>query len=297
MDPADGQAAAQDPGGLPLLPRRHPRRAAGTAAHAVITGERRAAKVACVVRAGGRRKRTRTAGTSPAAHQHPAAQPRRGRREGGRPAPAAPGRRGQRAPARRRRPGRHRDHARARTRRLDRCPNPPPARRGVPAPRRWPQPGRDRRRAGPVPQHRAPVRPRRRPRRAPRPRPGTPRRQHLARLRALPAGTAELRLHQRHNAVAGDPRPRLPGRLPRRPGTTSRVSAETPSCPPPRRNRPSPRSHRLDHDQARRPRPRRPGQPGRHRSQLPGTSRPHHAGAGVRHHDDRTARPRDPSRG
>ena len=74
---ADGQATAQDPGGLPLLPRRHPRRAADTAAHAVVTGERRAVKVACVVRAGGRRKRTRTAGTSPAAHQYPVAQPGR----------------------------------------------------------------------------------------------------------------------------------------------------------------------------------------------------------------------------
>ncbi|MFD7490872.1 transposase [Streptomyces sp. NPDC059832] len=53
----------------------HPRRRFG-----VVTGERRAAKVACVVRAGGRWKRACSAGTSPTAHQYPVAQLERGRR-------------------------------------------------------------------------------------------------------------------------------------------------------------------------------------------------------------------------
>jgi hypothetical protein len=50
-----------------------------------------------------------------------------------------------------------------------------------------------------------------------------------ARLRALPAGTAELRLHQCHDAVAGDPRERLPRRLLQRP----RLSRTSPRkrCP------------------------------------------------------------------
>jgi len=47
---------------------------------------------------------------------------------------------------------------------------------------------------------------RRRPRWAARPRPGSPQPGYPARLRALPAGTAELRVRQRHDAVAGDPR-------------------------------------------------------------------------------------------
>jgi hypothetical protein len=41
----------------------------------LLTGERRAVKVACAVRAGGRRRRTRTAGTSPTAHQDPTLRP------------------------------------------------------------------------------------------------------------------------------------------------------------------------------------------------------------------------------
>jgi hypothetical protein len=39
-------------------------------AHAVVTGERRAVKVACAVRAGGRRKGPASSGTSPTAHQY-----------------------------------------------------------------------------------------------------------------------------------------------------------------------------------------------------------------------------------
>jgi hypothetical protein len=49
--------ATQDPGGPPLLPRRHPLGTANPAPHPAVTGERRAMKAACVVRAAGRRKR------------------------------------------------------------------------------------------------------------------------------------------------------------------------------------------------------------------------------------------------
>jgi hypothetical protein len=48
----DGTTATQDPGGLPVVSRRHPCWAAIPAAHAAVTGERRAVKVACAVRAG-----------------------------------------------------------------------------------------------------------------------------------------------------------------------------------------------------------------------------------------------------
>jgi hypothetical protein len=55
----DGTTATQDPGRLQHLPSRHPHRPTHTAPHAGITGERRAVKIACVIWAGGRRKRTR----------------------------------------------------------------------------------------------------------------------------------------------------------------------------------------------------------------------------------------------
>src|SRR5262249_55952063 len=87
---ADGTQAAQDPRGLLVVPSHHPR-AAIAAARVVITGERCAAKVACAVRAGGRRKGTRVTGTSPTAYQRPVAQPRRRRGTRCRQAPAAPG--------------------------------------------------------------------------------------------------------------------------------------------------------------------------------------------------------------
>ncbi|MFB7999269.1 hypothetical protein ACFC4G_41495 [Streptomyces sp. NPDC056002] len=48
----------------------HGRRSVCPSIHGVVTGERRAVKVACVVRAGGRGKRTCSAGTSPTAHQY-----------------------------------------------------------------------------------------------------------------------------------------------------------------------------------------------------------------------------------
>jgi len=55
---------------------------------------------------------------------------------------------------------------------------------------------------------------------------------------------------------------------------------------------PKPRGHRLDHDQARSPRSRRPGQSGRHPGQLPGTSRRHRARAGGRRPHEPPPRPR-----
>jgi hypothetical protein len=65
MGGGNGTATAQDPGGLPHLPRRHPRRDSITAAHVVVTGEPAAVKAAHRVRAGGRRKRTRPHGRAP----------------------------------------------------------------------------------------------------------------------------------------------------------------------------------------------------------------------------------------
>ncbi len=47
MGGTDGTPTAQDPGGLPVLPRHHPR-AAAAAAYVVVTGERCAVK-ACAV--------------------------------------------------------------------------------------------------------------------------------------------------------------------------------------------------------------------------------------------------------
>ncbi len=69
-----GRATSQGPCGLRQLPCGHPRQKTCPSTHGVITGERRAVKVACVVRAGGRGKRTCSAGTSPTAHQYPLAQ-------------------------------------------------------------------------------------------------------------------------------------------------------------------------------------------------------------------------------
>jgi hypothetical protein len=52
----DGEAAAQDPYRLPVLPRHHPHRAATSAPRVVVTRERCAVKAARTVRAGGRGK-------------------------------------------------------------------------------------------------------------------------------------------------------------------------------------------------------------------------------------------------
>ncbi len=223
----------------------------------------------------------------------PVAQPGRDRRAGARPAPPAPGRCGQRRPAGRPGSGRYSKpgHARRRAQRRDRRPDPPQACRRAPAADRRGQPGRDRHRTRPVSQHRSPVRSRRRPWRAACPRLGTPQPGHPARLRALPSGTMELRHHQRHRAVAGDPRPRLPERLLHRP--------RPPRALPRRRHHPrshsttaqAPRGHRLDHDQTRQSRSRRPDQPGLHPGQIPRTHRPQRAHPRVRPADDQPPRP------
>jgi hypothetical protein len=59
MDAPHGQAAAQDAGDLPTLPRGHPCWAGHRARPDVITGEQGAGKLASPVREGARRKRTR----------------------------------------------------------------------------------------------------------------------------------------------------------------------------------------------------------------------------------------------
>jgi len=85
-------------------------------------------------------------------------------------------------------------------------------------------------------QHRSPVRPRRRSAQAPRLRLSLPGKAGI--LHDYEFYLRErwrLRLHQRDDAVAGDPGQRLPRWLLRRPGSPRPVSAETPACPP--RNR------------------------------------------------------------
>jgi hypothetical protein len=96
----------------------------------------------------------------------------------------------------------------------------------------------------------------------------------------------------RHDAVAGDPRAATQTVTPAS-ATISHVSAETPSWPPRSRAAQAPRGRRLDHDQARRPRSHRPGQPGHHLDQLPRSSRPYHSGAGIGGPDDRRWPPGD----
>lgn len=56
--------------GLQELSRRHPQTKVCPSTHGVVTGERRAVKVAWVVRAEDRGERTCSAGTSPTAHQY-----------------------------------------------------------------------------------------------------------------------------------------------------------------------------------------------------------------------------------
>src|SRR5260370_38925632 len=94
MGGAHGTPTAQDPGGLPVLPRHHPR-AASAAARVVVTGERCAVKAACAVRAGGRRKRTRYGGHLAGGLPAPRASltcpgGRRGRGRGGAAPPITP---------------------------------------------------------------------------------------------------------------------------------------------------------------------------------------------------------------
>jgi type II intron maturase len=67
---AHGQNAQEDPPGLPHLPPGHPRGTARHETHAIVTGEPDARKRARPVRAGGRRERTRSAGTSPTAYRN-----------------------------------------------------------------------------------------------------------------------------------------------------------------------------------------------------------------------------------
>ncbi len=67
---AHGQETTQNPRGLLPLPCGHPRRSASRDMHAIVTGEPDARKRARPVRPGGRRKRTRLAGTSSAAYRN-----------------------------------------------------------------------------------------------------------------------------------------------------------------------------------------------------------------------------------
>jgi hypothetical protein len=71
MGAAHGTSQAQDPRGLPGLPSAHPHTASRRDPHAIVTGEPDDRKRSRPVRAGGRRKRTRPAGTSPAAYRYP----------------------------------------------------------------------------------------------------------------------------------------------------------------------------------------------------------------------------------
>jgi len=92
---------------------------------------------------------------------------------------------------------------------------------------------RYRRQPRPVPQHRPPVRPRRQPRRTAGQRRNRPAAQHPRCARRLPAPAVELRLHERRPAVAGDPRPRIPGAAAGRYAPTSPASAQPRSSPLP----------------------------------------------------------------
>ena len=69
MGQPDGADAAQDAHRLRRLPSADPRREASRDLHVIVTGEPDAPKGARPVRTGGRRKRTRTTGTSPAAYR------------------------------------------------------------------------------------------------------------------------------------------------------------------------------------------------------------------------------------
>lgn len=56
-------------------------------------------------------------------------------------------------------------------------------------------------------------------------------------------------MHQRHAAVAGDPRQRLPRRLLQRPGPSRAFPRKRPHARPRPQTAQAPRDHRLDHDQ------------------------------------------------
>src|SRR5208337_4948044 len=73
MGQPDGTHAAQDPHRVRSLPSADPQREASRDLHVIVTGEPDAPKGARPVRTGGRRKRTRTTGTSPAAYRCTAA--------------------------------------------------------------------------------------------------------------------------------------------------------------------------------------------------------------------------------
>src|SRR5208337_2798355 len=75
MGQPDGTHAAQDPHRVRSLPSADPQREASRDLHVIVTGEPDAPKGARPVRTGGRRKRTRTTGTSPAAYRCTGASP------------------------------------------------------------------------------------------------------------------------------------------------------------------------------------------------------------------------------
>ena len=160
--------------------------------------------------------------------------------------------------------------------RADRRPDPVPSRRRAPATQRRPRHQRNRRRARPVTYYRPPLRPRRQP--------GGTAGQRRDRPQASILGDYFGYLRERWNSGCTNAaqlwqeiRDRgYPGSC-RRSAATSGVSAETrPSPPSPAEG---PGRDRLDHDQARPSRRRRPGQSGRHPRRLPGTCRRHPASA------------------
>ena len=91
---------------------------------------------------------------------------------------------------------------------------------------------------------------RRQPRRPARQRRNRPAGQHSRRAHSLPAGAMELRLHQRRAALAGAPRPRIPGKPPagpRLPRALPRKHSDPRTGPG---TAEAQDSDRLDHDQA-----------------------------------------------